>query len=190
MPENKYFPAVLLDAGVSGVAKRFGNNVNSISELKPNELMTNINFFLKDEKAVEPFKASEGAAGFDLSAHSLDFSEDGLVVKIGTGVHFSIPHGMFGMLVPRSSIYKKNLLLANNVGIIDSDYRGEIIMVYRSADGKKLDVGHITTLLGERVGQILFLNLHYPIAVTPVSSIDELGSTQRGEGGFGSTGLK
>lgn len=196
MPENNYFPGILLDAGISGVAKRFNNEDNEIAEFQiesvsviPTHPKKEISFFLKDQKANIPVRATEHAAGYDLSAHSLDFTEDGFIVKIGTGVHFSIPVGHVGVLVPRSSIYKKGLLLANSVGIIDADYRGEVIFVYRSANGEKLDSNYISTLLGERIGQIVFLQLPQ-FSMYEVDSLDELGKTERGEGGFGSTGLK
>jgi dUTP pyrophosphatase len=149
-----------------------------------------IKFYLKDELAIAPLRASADAAGYDLFAHSMGISnEDPTLLKVGTGVHVQIPKGFFGLLTPRSSIYKKKQILYNSVGIVDSDYRGEIMMVFKDVSGGSIDLSKEVENLGQRLGQILILPLPH-VTYNQVNSIDELSSTERGEGGFGSTGLK
>lgn len=151
--------------------------------------VVNVKFYLSDEKAKQPTKGSENAAGFDLTCTSILFEEDDdFLVKVGTGVHAEIPVGYYGMLVPRSSIYKKDLILANSVGIVDSDYRGEIKLFFKSLH-KTITLDACMSLLGERIGQLLILPLPQ-VVMSPIGSLEELSSTERGEGGFGSTGSK
>lgn len=127
----------------------------------------------------KPQYMSEGAAGADLQA-SEDVKIRPLcigVVKTGTSVE--LPIGTFGMAVPRSSICKKmGLFLINSVGIIDSDYRGEIMLMYFN-----LSLRSCFIKKGERIGQLVcvpFVKLKYIEG--------DLEDTERGSGGFGSTG--
>lgn len=123
---------------------------------------------------------SARAAGLDLKALRID------PVKgiIHTGVHVEIPEGLFGLLVPRSSTgMKKGLRLRNTVGIIDADYRGELMIAY-DQDSLKCNA---YDLEGERVAQLLIMPYH-PCDLERVDQIDTLEDTVRGEGGFGSTG--
>ena len=123
-------------------------------------------------------QGSANAAGLDLRVHSLEqsvsTSNDGM---IGTGIRAAIPTGWVGLVVPRSSLGLKGFRLKNTLGIIDSDYRGEIKLAYEG----------YTPELGDRVAQLVLLP-HYVGAVERMVSIDDLDATDRGEGGFGSTG--
>jgi dUTP pyrophosphatase len=96
-----------------------------------------------------------------------------------TGIAVEIPEGYVGLVYPRSSVSKTSMLLANGVGVIDSGYRGEIMLKYRRLEGKS---GIYTT--GDRVGQLMVVKRPEVELVV----VDELSSTERGEGGFGSTG--
>lgn len=80
--------------------------------------------------AVVPQKAYAGDAGFDLTAVSRHFDEHGAVVY-GTGLAFEIPKGHVGLLFPRSSNAKKDLLLSNSIGVLDSGYRGEVTFKFK-----------------------------------------------------------
>lgn len=139
---------------------------------------------VKVKKLVEgaklPFYATEGAAGMDLTATSKEYDNYGCVVY-GTGLAFEIPQGYVGLLFPRSSNAKKNLLLTNSVGVLDSDYRGEVFFKFKRVDngyeGEQFAVG-------DAIGQIIIVP--YPHIEFELS--DELSTTLRGAGGYGSTG--
>ena len=129
-----------------------------------------------------PFKGSLDAACSDVYAHSITFEDNKMV--IGLGFKTEIPRGYKGIIVPRSNLTKHPWMMNNSMGVIDADYRGEWKMILTPLNGDL-----ITTSLpygtGDRVGQIYFE------AVTPVEfiEVDELSETERGTGGFGSTGL-
>lgn len=104
----------------------------------------------------------------------------GYTVMIPTGIACDFPKGYFGMMFPRSSVgTKRGLVLANTSGIIDNDYRNEIIMAFKNTgDGGRL-IQH-----GERLAQLILL----PYVTYNIVETDTLTETERGEGGFGSTG--
>ena len=130
--------------------------------------------------AVVPKKAHLTDAGFDLYATSKAYDENGNVVY-GCGLAFEIPEGYMGLVFPRSSNARTSLLLSNSVGVIDSGYRGEVTAKFKS----------ITPLhereyqIGERFAQIIFL----PIPNVELEVADELSDSERGIGGYGSSGL-
>lgn len=127
-----------------------------------------------DPNAVIPSYANTGDAGMDLSAVSINDTQD--YIEYGTGLALAIPEGFVGLVFPRSSISKYHLTLANSVGVIDSHYRGEVKLRFKRK-------GHEIYKVGDRVGQIIILP--YP----EVSFVEgELDKTQRGTSGFGSTG--
>jgi dUTP pyrophosphatase len=123
-----------------------------------------------------PFRASEMAAGYDLYAFSYSFHEH--TVTYHTKVAMEIPKGYTGLLFPRSSVYKTGMHLANSVGVIDSDYRGEIMFKYYVNDWQTIYEK------GERVGQIVIV----PTPDIEFELTDMLSDTLRSGGGFGSTG--
>ncbi len=125
--------------------------------------------------AVIPKYALEGDAGMDLVAISKSYDEN-LNVCYGTGLAFEIPEGYMGLVFPRSSISKKDLTLSNSVGVIDSGYRGEVFLKFR---------GKNTYAIGDRVGQLITM----PYPKVRFLEVEELSSTERGEGGYGSTDL-
>lgn len=131
---------------------------------------------------VPPKYMTKGAAGADLACHTYTEIPAGEEVLVGTGTKVQIPQGYFGMLVPRSSTCRKmNLELTNSVGIVDEDYRGELMFSYRN-------IGTETVIIhsGTRIGQIVFKAYERADLVL----VDELGDTIRGSGGFGSTDSK
>lgn len=128
--------------------------------------------------AVIPQYAKEGDAAMDLTAVSEEWNEDNTVVTYDTGLAMEIPKGFVGLLFPRSSVFKTTLALANSVGVIDSGYRGPIKFKFRY-----LEEGNVYEV-GERVGQIMIM----PVWVINFKEVDELSDSDRGEGGFGSTG--
>lgn len=132
---------------------------------------------LSDPAAVIPSKAHPTDAGYDLTAIKI-VKRVGDVTFYGTGVHISPPAGYYFLLYPRSSITKTGFSLANSVGVIDADYQGEIIIALRTHGGPELT-------LPSRVAQLVPAKIHELSAVV-VKSFES--TTQRGEGGFGSTG--
>lgn len=128
--------------------------------------------------AVIPKYSKVGDAGLDLTAISEEWNEDNSIVTYDTGLAIEIPKGHVGLLFPRSSIYKTSLDLTNAVGVIDSSFRGSIMFKFRYVEeGMVYDVG-------DRVGQLIIL----PYPEIEFEEVDELSETDRGEGGFGSTG--
>lgn len=131
-----------------------------------------------EETAVIPKYAKEGDAGLDLTAVSAAYDFENAQVTFGTGLAIEIPKGYVGLIFPRSSIYKVGLALSNAVGVIDSGYRGEIKLIFDNLTG---GTGY---KVGERVAQLMILP--YPEII--LEEVEELGQTQRGETGFGSSG--
>ena len=130
-------------------------------------------------EAVIPAYAKPGDAGMDLVATKKWFDEHGNTVY-GTGIAMEIPEGYVGLIFPRSSNAKTDLYLTNHVGVIDSGYRGEIMFKFRAIK----DVFAKEYAVGERIGQISIM----PYPQVAFIETDELSSSERGEGGFGSTG--
>lgn len=124
-------------------------------------------------------RATEGSAGFDLIAVDRHILEGPAVHKIQTGIKVEIPVGYVGVVLPRSSLGKKGFILANTAGVIDSDYRGEIILL-----GKMRGKGILHIDEGERIAQLLVI----PALHAEAQFVQELSDTKRGSGGFGSTG--
>lgn len=140
---------------------------------------------LHNELTEVPKHATEHSAGIDLKVlyienHSGQVT-DGPVNKVThivhTGVGVAIPEGHFGMLVPRSSLAKKGMTILNSPGIIDSDYRGEIMIMIKCDPELKIEIG-------DRIAQLIIV----PYAKTQFVKVETLSATSRGAGGFGSTG--
>ena len=138
-----------------------------------------------DSNAVIPTYARHGDAGMDLTATSKSYDEHGNVCY-GTSLAFEIPHGFVGLLFPRSSNTKKDLILGNSVGVIDSGYRGEVVLKFRPVMPLERDIefGPREHEVGDRVGQIVIM----PVPQIEFNVVDELSTTDRGVGGFGSSG--
>lgn len=139
--------------------------------------------------AVTPSYAKPGDAGMDLIATSKEFDKDGNMVY-GTGLAFEIPNGFVGLVFPRSSNSKKHLTLTNSVGVLDSGYRGEVFFKFKPlAHFSQTDDGDLAPFsdydLGDRVGQLIVI----PYPPVEFEEVEELSSTERDEGGFGSTGV-
>ena len=142
-----------------------------------------MNIKLIMDTAKVPTRASEQAAGWDLYAAKGCVIEPGQTVLVHTGIAMEIPNGYFGGVYPRSGLAtKKGLRLANCVGVIDSDYRGEIMVSIYNDSSMEREIE-----VGERVAQIIFQPYS---AIDNFNLVEELTATVRGEGGFGSTGSK
>ncbi|CAI2381566.1 unnamed protein product [Moneuplotes crassus] len=134
------------------------------------------------ENAIVPKKANEYAAGYDLyssNAEDITIEPQGKAL-IPTGCSFSIPHGNYGRIAPRSGLaWKKHLDVG--AGVIDSDYRGEVRVVIFN-----LSQNEYVVTPGERIAQMIIEK----VVPTEIEEVDDLEVTERGAGGFGSTGVK
>lgn len=126
--------------------------------------------------AIIPTYAKPGDAGMDLTA--VWQKQDMDLITYGTGLSVEIPEGYVGLLFPRSSVYKAKMVLTNCVGVIDSGYRGEIMMKFEMMDS------NTKYKVGDRIGQIIIL----PYPQIEFEEASDLSETSRSSGGFGSTG--
>jgi dUTP pyrophosphatase len=132
------------------------------------------------EDAIIPAYSKPGDAGLDLTAISMQ-KDNYDNITYGTGLAIEIPEGYVGLIFPRSSNSKTDLYLTNHVGVIDSGYRGEIMFKYRPVNGLlNAKIYHI----GDRIGQLIIM----PYPQIELVETAELSDTERGDGGFGSTG--
>lgn len=140
--------------------------------------MNNIELKIKKlhNEAVIPQYAKAGDAGMDLTATEKSYDANGNTVY-NLGIALEIPEGFVGLIFPRSSNSKQDLLLSNSVGVIDSGYRGELMVKYKRIGLTEYDEG-------DRVAQLVIVEL----PKVTVIEVQELSSSERGEGGFGSTG--
>lgn len=143
------------------------------------------------ESAITPTQGSEYSAGFDLYACGYEnqmcnaddwsvYVNPGDTIKINTGIAVAIPEKYFGGIYARSGLAcKQGLAPANKVGIIDADYRGELIVcLYNQAPSPR------KISKGDRIAQLII----QPFVKVEWDEVDNLDDTERGEGGFGSTG--
>ncbi|MCA9487591.1 MAG: dUTP diphosphatase [Nanoarchaeota archaeon] len=127
------------------------------------------------QEAKIPEYAHEGDAGMDVYAISKTENEN--FVEYGTGLAFEVPKGYVMLIFPRSSVTKKDLMLKNSVGVLDSGYRGELVLRFRK-------LGENDYEIGERVGQIMII----PFPEIEFEESESLEDSSRGEAGWGSTG--
>jgi dUTP pyrophosphatase len=127
-------------------------------------------------EAVIPSYAKVGDAGMDMVITDIK-GETEWDISYGFGISMEIPKGFMGLVFPRSSIRKTDLILSNSVGVIDSGYRGEIQATFKKTGLQKYEIG-------DRGAQIIIM----PHPSVDFVEVDELTNTERGEGGFGSTG--
>jgi dUTP pyrophosphatase len=132
--------------------------------------------------AAIPSYAKNGDAGTDLVATSI-IGETLGSITYGLGIALEIPEGFVGLVFPRSSIRKTNLQLSNSVGVIDSGYRGELQATFNKIQGID-NVERENYKVGDRVCQLMII----PHPTIEFNEVNELSNTERGEGGFGSTG--
>lgn len=138
-----------------------------------------INIKKLHENAVIPQYAKKSDAGLDLVATSI-ISETATQITYGIGLAMEIPDGFVGLVYPRSSIRKTELGLNNSVGVIDSGYRGELQATFNKLHGEQSE----PYLIGDRIAQIIII----PYPPIEFTEVNELSDSERGTGGFGSTG--
>jgi dUTP pyrophosphatase len=132
-----------------------------------------------DQNAVIPSYSKVGDAGMDLTI-TREIENTSFSVSYGFGISMEIPKNFVGLVFPRSSVRNQDLILSNCVGVIDSGYRGEIQATFKKTNG----LDSIKYKVGDRGAQIIIL----PYPQVKMVESDELSDTERGTGGFGSTG--
>ena len=139
-----------------------------------------MNIKLTSPNAMVPTKGTAEAAGYDLYACEGGIIEPGTTVKINTGIVAEIPQGYFGAVFARSGLAtKQGLRPANAVGVIDSDYRGDIIVALYNDSSEPRAIN-----IGDRIAQLVII----PYVSPELTVVSEVSDTDRGAGGFGSTG--
>lgn len=130
--------------------------------------------------AKAPSKAHHGDAGWDIYASEAAEVGPGETRIIKTGIALEIPHGWYGQIKSRSGLGAKGLIVT--AGVVDCGYRGEVGVVV--VNGNKGPGGSFSFKAGDKIAQMVFL----PVPQVEINIIEELGSSARGQGGFGSTG--
>jgi dUTP pyrophosphatase len=131
-------------------------------------------------EAVIPSYSKVGDAGMDLTI-TKEIENTSFSVSYGFGIALEIPQGYVGLVFPRSSVRNQDLILSNCVGVIDSGYRGELQATFKKTQG----LDSVKYKVGERGAQIIIL----PYPTIYMTEVPELSNTERGSGGFGSTGV-
>jgi dUTP pyrophosphatase len=144
------------------------------------------------DKAVTPRYAKAGDAGLDLVATSM--TETDMYIEYGTDLSMEIPLGYVGHIYPRSSLSNYDLVLSNHVGVIDSGFRGEIRFRFkRTSNAENVYINNGTTSshvnckvynIGDKIGQLILEEI--PLVI--IEEVTELEDSERGFGGFGSSG--
>jgi dUTP pyrophosphatase len=134
-----------------------------------------------DARAVLPTRAYAGDAGLDLYALEERELGPGERASIGTGISIQIPEGQAGLVLPRSGLAASHgIAIVNAPGLIDSGYRGEVRVLLLNTDRSKA----FTITVGDRIAQLVLVRVETPA----VEEVDELALSERGAGGFGSSG--
>lgn len=138
--------------------------------------------FIQINESKMPVLATPGAAGYDLCASKAVIIKSGEFEKVPTGIRISMPMGLEAQIRPRSGLAAKHgVTVLNAPGTIDSDYRGEICVILINHGKKDFEIEP-----GMRIAQMVFSK----VVQVDFKQVEQLDETSRGEGGFGSTGVK
>ena len=147
--------------------------------------MKNVKFCLINDKAHMPTRATKNSAGLDLYASEPTIIKSKSWGLVKTGITMELPEGMEAQIRSRSGLaIKKGVFVLNSPGTIDADYRGEVGIILANLGNEDFTVN-----VGDRVAQMVIANLA-PCKLVQVESENDLTTTDRGSGGFGSTGVK
>ena len=140
-----------------------------------------LQFTRQSDAATLPTRAHDGDAGLDLYAAEGARIGPGQRVTVGTGLAVAIPQGLVGLVTPRSGLaLKHGITLVNAPGVVDSGFRGELRVILQNTDASS----EFKVAVGDRIAQLVLVRLELPATV----EVDELPPSERGEGGFGSSG--
>lgn len=143
-----------------------------------------VNFKKLNPEATIPSYAKDGDAGLDMTAVSFErrkLSTGVSQVIYKTGIAIEIPKGYVGLLFPRSSVANKTLSLSNSVGVLDSSFRGDVTFIFNVNDDM---VNSNVYKAGDRIGQLVII----PYPQITLIETEQLSTTERGQGAYGSTG--
>ncbi len=144
--------------------------------------MSNEKVYIQITDSKMPEMATSGAAGYDLCASKAVIIKSGEYEKVPTGIRISMPEGLEAQIRPRSGLAAKHgVTVLNAPGTIDSDYRGEICVILINHGKKDFEIEP-----GMRIAQMVFSK----VIKVDFKQVEQLDETNRGEGGFGSTGVK
>ena len=141
--------------------------------MSENQFQVKLNY----EDAQAPTRGSDEAAGYDLYSYESETVAPNQIKLIDTGISIKVPEGTYGRIAPRSSVSKKGILV--NAGVIDRDYRGPVKIMLHNLSNNDYVINK-----NDRIAQLILEQIKTP----PVELVEELDDTERGEGGFGSTG--
>ena len=168
---------------INTLLSKLDKEINVTEQNKVQDFNYDFNVKVKVKKlvpeAVVPSYSKIGDAGMDLTI-TKEIENTTFSVSYGFGIALEIPQGYVGLIFPRSSVRNTDLILSNCVGVIDSGYRGELQATFKKTSG----LDSIKYKVGERGAQIMIL----PYPKISMIETDELSTTERGDGGFGSTG--
>ena len=179
----------MFDVAINLTIKQFAsiNRINIFASIKT-LIQEDINV-LKFKKLVEnakvPNKATSGSNGFDLTATSKEWHDEFQAFVYGTGIAIEIPKGYVGLLFPRSSVRKYDLIMANCVGVIDSDYRGEIMATFKITNPYQRKAYNVYNI-GDKCCKLIIV----PAPEFELKEVDELNDTERGTKGHGEADKK
>ncbi len=165
---------------LNGVLNKINTDIKKETEETPivnNSLVVKVKKL--SDNAVIPSYSKVGDAGMDLTI-TREIENTSFVVTYGFGIAIEIPKNFVGLVFPRSSIRNYDLIMSNSVGVIDSGYRGELQATFKKTNG----LDSFKYKVGERGAQIIIL----PYPQVKMVESNELSDTERGTGGFGSTG--
>ena len=142
--------------------------------MSENQFQVKLNY----EDAQAPTRGSDEAAGYDLYSYESETVASNQIKLIDTGISIRVPEGTYGRIAPRSSVSKKGILV--NAGVIDRDYRGPVKIMLHNLSNNDYVINK-----NDRIAQLILEQIKTP----PVQLVEELDDTERGDGGFGSTGV-
>jgi len=168
---------------INTLLSKLEGEINKNENIKTENIVNNFTLDIKVKKlhpnAVIPSYSKFGDAGMDLTI-TREIENTSFSVSYGFGIAMEIPKNYVGLVFPRSSVRNQELILSNCVGVIDSGYRGELQATFKKTNG----LDSLKYKVGERGAQIMIL----PYPQVKMVESEELSNTERGEGGFGSTG--
>lgn len=163
----------------------YSNDIEKACDILTELDEVKVKVWREDDTVKLPTYGKDGDACMDVYIHSVEFKDDGRVIY-HTGLHFSLPEDYEMEIRPRSSNTKTTAVMQNAPGTLDEGYRGELMIVHRDMI-EPTCCSHSYYGVGDRCAQILIRHREH-IVWDEVSTQEELGDTERGEGGFGSTG--